>query len=252
MTRPDDARRPEPIRLGVNIDHVATLRQARGGREPDPVHALFDAIEGGADGITIHLREDRRHVGDRDLRLILELSAAPVNLEMAATPEMTRIACAARPASACLVPERREERTTEGGLDVAGGYAAVAAATAELRSAGIRVSHFIEPDPKQIAAAARAGADMVEFHTGRYAHLAGAGREAELARIAEAVRRAREAGLVANAGHGLDYLNVGPVAALEGVHELNIGHAIVSRALFTGLRAAVAEMKRIMREARGA
>ncbi len=244
--------RPDPIRLGVNIDHVATLRQARGGSEPDPVHALFDAIGGGADGITIHLREDRRHIGDRDLRLILELSAAPVNLEMASTPEMTRIACAGRPASACLVPERREERTTEGGLDVAGGFAAIAAATAELRRAGIRVSHFIEADPRQIEAAARAGADMVEFHTGRYAHRRGAEREAELARIAEAVDRARAAGLIANAGHGLDYLNVAPIAAIPGIHELNIGHSIVSRAVFTGLRAAVAEMKRIMKEARGA
>lgn len=245
--------RPERhVRLGVNIDHVATLRQARGGTSPDPVHAAFDAIEGGADGITIHLREDRRHILDRDLRLLLELSTAPVNLEMALTDEMVGIACAGRPASVCLVPENRAERTTEGGLDAVRGRERIAAAIGKFRAAGILVSLFIEPDPAQVDAAAGAGADMVEFHTGRYADAAGEARAGELARIASGVEKARGAGLLANAGHGLDYANTAAIAALPGIHELNIGHSIVSRAVFTGLKAAVAEMKRILREAEGA
>ncbi len=239
-----------PISLGVNIDHVATLRQARGTSYPDPVFAAVLAEQAGADLITVHLREDRRHIQDRDLELLMRTVTTRVNLECAVTDEMLAIACAARPADVCLVPERREEVTTEGGLDAAGIGQPVADACQRLRDAGIRVSLFIDPDESQLRAAASMGAPVVELHTGAYAEASGAAQEQELTRIAVAAELGRSLGLVVNAGHGLHYHNVGPIAALEPIEELNIGHAIVARAVFVGLPEAIREMRRLMNEAR--
>jgi pyridoxine 5-phosphate synthase len=238
------------ILLGVNIDHVATLRQARGGRAPDPLLAALVAEQWGADGITLHLREDRRHIQDRDVRALRGALQTRMNLEIAATPEMLAIALEVQPRDVCLVPEKRTEVTTEGGLDVTAQPAAIADACRRLAAGGIRVSLFIDPDAAQVDAAARAGAPVVELHTGAYAEAEGAGRARELARLVEAARRATAAGLTANAGHGLDYHNVQPVAAIPELVELNIGHAIVSRAVMSGLGRAVAEMKRLMVSAR--
>ena len=243
---------PFSIALGVNIDHVATLRQARRGDSPDPLHAALLAEQSGADSITLHLREDRRHIQDRDVRAMRLALKTRMNLEMAATDEMVGIACDLRPADVCLVPEKREEVTTEGGLDVVSSIGRVGEVCTELAAAGIRVSLFIDPDEAQVDAAVRCGAPAIELHTGAYAEARGAARAEALHRLAGAARHASAAGLVVNAGHGLDYHNVQPVAALQEIVELNIGHAIVSRALFTGLGAAVAEMKRLMREARSA
>jgi len=240
------------ILLGVNIDHVATLRQARGGRSPDPLLAALVAEQWGADSITLHLREDRRHIQDRDVRALRAALQTHMNLEIAATPEMLDIALEVQPRDVCLVPEKRAEVTTEGGLDVASQPDAVARACRKLAAGGIRVSLFIDADAVQVDAAIRAGAPVVELHTGAYAEAQGAERGRELARLAEAARRATAAGLVANAGHGLDYHNVQPVAAIPELVELNIGHAIVARAVMTGLGRAVAEMKRLMAAARGA
>lgn len=239
------------ILLGVNIDHVATIRQARGTRYPDPVYAALMAEQAGADSITMHLREDRRHIQDRDLRAMSDVLQTRMNLEMAVTDEMLDIALAIRPQDCCLVPERREELTTEGGLDVAGQTARVADACARLAEAGIRVSLFIDPDERQMDAAREAGAPVVEIHTGAYAE---AGDEAstadELRRVARSAGHAHAIGLRVHAGHGLHYHNVQPVARIPEVRELNIGHAIVARAIFDGLSTAVIEMKRLMTEAR--
>jgi pyridoxine 5-phosphate synthase len=239
------------IMLGVNIDHVATLRQARGGRAPDPLLAALVAEQWGADGITLHLREDRRHIQDRDVAALRSALQTRMNLEIAITDEMIAIALRTQPQDVCLVPERRAEVTTEGGLDVAGQQGAVADACRRLAAGGIRVSLFIDPDDAQVDASARAGAAVVELHTGAYAEAEGAGRARELARLAAAARRASAASLVVNAGHGLDYHNVQPVAALRELAELNIGHAIVARAVMSGMGPAVAEMKRLMQAARG-
>jgi pyridoxine 5-phosphate synthase len=241
---------PHSIALGVNIDHVATLRQARRGREPDPLHAALVAEQHGADSITLHLREDRRHIQDRDVRAMREALKTRMNLEMAATDEMVGIALGVLPADVCLVPERREEVTTEGGLDVAGQLPRLAGVCARLAEAGIRVSLFIDPEDRQLEAAVAAGAPVVELHTGAYAEARGPARAEALHRLAAAARHGAALGLVVNAGHGLDYHNVQPVAALPQLVELNIGHAIVSRAVFSGLGPAVAEMKRLMCEAR--
>ncbi len=237
------------IRLGVNIDHVATVRQARRIREPDPVWAVVLAELGGADQITLHLREDRRHIQDHDLDRVLATASVPVNLEMAVTDEMVAIAADRRPHSATLVPERREELTTEGGLDVAGQPKAVGRAVEALAAAGIRVSLFIDPDPGQVEAAFRAGARAVELHTGAFCEAWGtpAARQ-ELERLRRAAALAAEGGLAVHAGHGLNVRNVRPVARIPEVEELNIGHAIVGRAIFVGLKAAVAEMKEILAE----
>lgn len=234
------------MQLGVNIDHVATVRQARGTDYPDVLAAAFEVLAGGADFITVHLREDRRHIQDADVRVLRERLPARLNLEMAVTGEMLAIACALRPSDCCLVPERRAELTTEGGLVLAGREADLAAAVARLGAAGVRVSLFVDPDPAALEAAARIGAPVVELHTGTYAHAHGSARERELERLHAAVRRAGELGLQVNAGHGLTVDNVAPLARLPGVVELNIGHAIVARALFVGLRAAVSEMRRAM------
>ena len=240
----------EPILLGVNIDHVATIRQARGTRYPEPVHAALLCEQAGADSITLHLREDRRHIQDRDVNLLRQVLQTRMNLEMAATEEMIAIATRVRPDDCCLVPERREELTTEGGLDVAGNLSAIRDACARLGEAGVRVSLFIDADPRQLEAAAEAGAPVVEIHTGHYADAQSTqARAEELQRIEQAVALGRSLGLQVNAGHGLDYHNVQAIAAIPGVRELNIGHAIVARALFSGLAAAVGEMKRLMLEA---
>lgn len=238
------------ILLGVNIDHVATLRQARGTRFPDPVQAAIEAEQAGADGITLHLREDRRHIQERDVEMLAGILQTRMNLEMAVTDETLAIAERIRPRDCCLVPERREELTTEGGLDVAGQPQRMREACDRLAAAGVRVSLFIDAEPAQIAAAAAAGAPCVEIHTGHYADAAGEAQQREYDRIVEAVRLGREAGLQVNAGHGLHYHNVQAIAAIAAVRELNIGHAIVARALFTGLQDAVREMKRLMLEAR--
>jgi len=241
-----------PIELGVNIDHVATLRQARGTRYPDPVQAAIEAEQAGADAITLHLREDRRHIQDRDVEVLRGILQTRMNLEMAVTDEMIAIAERIRPHDCCLVPERRQELTTEGGLDVAGQVPRVKDACTRLAVAGVRVSLFIDPDPHQIEAAVTCGAPVVEFHTGHYADLeAREERAAELERIRHAVRVAHGAGLYVNAGHGLNYHNTAPIAAIPEIRELNIGHAIVARAVFTGLQEAVREMKRLMVEAHG-
>jgi pyridoxine 5-phosphate synthase len=238
------------IALGVNIDHVATLRQQRHTLYPEPLQAALLAEQSGADNITLHLREDRRHIQERDVRLLAAMLSTRMNLEMAATDAMIELACELAPADCCLVPERRAELTTEGGLDVVAGGAALAARCARLAARGVRVSLFVDPDAEQIVAAAASGAPVVELHTGTYADAAGAAQAQELARLAEAARLAASHGLIVHAGHGLHYHNVQPVAALAEIVELNIGHAIVARALFTGLASAVAEMKREMRLAR--
>lgn len=232
--------------LGVNIDHVATLRQARKTYEPDPVCAAMLAELGGADGITVHLREDRRHIQDRDLRVLRETVTVKLNLELAADEEVVDIACQTRPEQATLVPERREEVTTEGGLDVLAHSAAVEKAIGRLRAAGIFVSLFLDADLAQIEAGARLGAEAVELHTGQFALAKGAAQEAELAKLAVAGRHIRELGMSLHAGHGLNYHNVRGVAALEGMRELNIGHSIVSRAVFVGMERAVREMKELL------
>lgn len=239
-----------PIRLGVNVDHVATLRQARGTDYPDPVSAALCAERAGADSITVHLREDRRHIQDRDLPALLERMQTHMNLEMAVTPEMIDIATRLAPADCCLVPEKREELTTEGGLDVAAQPGRVAEACSRLADAGIRVSLFVDPDPRQLDAAVAAGAPVVELHTGAFAESTGEAQNAELERILGAARYGQECGLTVHAGHGLHYDNVARVAAIEQIVELNIGHSIVARAVFDGIGAAVAEMKRCMNAAR--
>ena len=240
-----------PIHLGVNIDHVATLRQARGTPYPRPADAVVVAERAGADSITVHLREDRRHIQDADLPAIAAVMQTHMNLELAVTDEMLGIACEFAPSDCCLVPERREELTTEGGLDVAGQLQRVREACARLGEAGIRVSLFIDPDERQLEAAVACGAPVVELHTGAYAEADGDGRTVELQRVADAAAFGDRLGLVINAGHGLNYDNVGEIAAIPQIVELNIGHAIVSRAVFDGLAVAVAEMKRLMTEARG-
>jgi len=245
------------IELGVNIDHVATVREARKGHEPDPVWAAVEAHLGGADGITVHLREDRRHIQDRDVQRLRELTHIKLNLEMAATDEMVGIACALKPEMAMLVPEGRHEITTEGGLDVAGQEARLRDVVARLAGAGIMTSTFIDAELPQVEAAAKIGVRVCEIHTGPYAHaFFNHGRDAEspavvaeLEKIRKAGAAIRAAGMRFNAGHALNYFNVQPVAALPGIRELHIGHAIVSRAIFVGMREAVAEMKRLMREA---
>lgn len=237
--------------LGVNIDHVATLRNARGTAYPDPVQAAFAAEQAGADGITVHLREDRRHITDRDVRLLRQTIQTRMNLEMGVTEEMLSIACELRPHFCCLVPENRQEVTTEGGLDVAGQLARMTSAVARLQEAGILVSLFIDADRAQIDAAVAVGAPYIEIHTGAYADAKDeAQRLLEFARIRDAACYADSKGLKVNAGHGLTYHNVQPIAALPEMHELNIGHAIIGRAVFSGLSDAVAEMKTLMREAR--
>jgi len=238
------------IKLGVNIDHVATLRQARGTRFPDPVQAAIEAEQAGADAITLHLREDRRHIQERDVEMLSQVLQTRMNLEMAVTPDMVTYASRQKPEDCCLVPERRQELTTEGGLDVMTHRVAVTEACKKLQDAGVRVSLFIDADPAQIEAASQSGAPVIEIHTGRYADAASPDeRGKELARIELAVQQGLALGLQVNAGHGLHYHNVQPIAAIPGIAELNIGHAIVSRAVFTGLREAVQEMKRLMREA---
>jgi pyridoxine 5-phosphate synthase len=236
----------EPIRLGVNIDHVATLRNARGGRHPDPFTVAEAAVAAGADGITIHLREDRRHIRDADAERLCAWAAVPINFEMAATAEMAEIACRLRPHAACIVPERRAEITTEGGLDVAGQRAALAPVIARLNDAGIVVSLFVDPDPAQLRAATELHAAVVELHTGAYANA----MPGELERLAAAAALTAELGLECHAGHGLTFENVGPIAALKQVRELNIGHFLMGEALLTGLPAAIGEMQRRMREAK--
>ncbi len=238
------------IALGVNIDHVATLRQARRARYPDPLAAALFAEQAGADAITLHLREDRRHIQDRDVAALREALQTRMNLEMAVTDEMLRIACATRPQDACLVPESRQEITTEGGLDVRALAGRVDAACRALADAGVRVALFIDPDGAQIEAARRAGAPVVELHTGAYADASGPARARELERLRSAARAAAAIGLEVHAGHGLHYHNVAPVAAIPEIVELNIGHAIVARAVFDGLANAVREMKALMTAAR--
>jgi pyridoxine 5-phosphate synthase len=238
------------IALGVNIDHVATLRQARRARYPDPLYAALLAEEAGADSITLHLREDRRHIQDRDVTMMREALQTRMNLEMAVTEEMIRIAQKVLPQDCCLVPESREEVTTEGGLNVAGQGARVGDAVQALGAAGIRVSLFIDPDLAQIEAAQRAGAPVIELHTGAYADSTGAARAREFERLLGAAKFAARLGLVVNAGHGLNYHNVEPIAAIPEIVELNIGHAIVARAVVDGLAKAVRDMKEMMRAAR--
>ena len=236
--------------LGVNVDHVATLRQARGTNYPDPVEAALMAEKAGADSITLHLREDRRHIQDHDLTRLRDVMRSHMNLEMAVTDEMIGIATNLKPQDCCLVPEKREELTTEGGLDVAGQLDKVASACSQLSQAGIRVSLFIDPDTRQLDAAKRVGAAVVELHTGAYADADGPAQQAELRRVVEAAAYAAEIGLTVHAGHGLHYDNVAPIAAIPQIVELNIGHAIVARSVFDGFSTAVSEMKRLMTEAR--
>jgi pyridoxine 5-phosphate synthase len=238
------------LRLGVNIDHVATIRNARGGLHPDPVRAAHMAAAAGADGITAHLREDRRHISDRDMERLANEITLPLNFEMAATEEMVAIALRHRPHAACIVPEKREERTTEGGLDVAGQFASLKPLVARLVDAGIRVSMFVEADPRQLDAARALGAPVVELHTGAYCDAEGAERDRELARIVAAAAHAEAIGLECHAGHGLSYDTVKPVAAIRSVMELNIGHFLVGEAIFVGLDASIRHMRRLMDEAR--
>ena len=238
------------LRLGVNVDHVATIRNARGGEHPDPVRAAQIVAAVGGDGITAHLREDRRHVRDDDISRIQAATSLPLNLEMAATEEMLEIALRHRPHAACIVPERREERTTEGGLDVAGQHNRLAPIVARLADAGIRVSLFIAPEPHQLEAAMRLKAPVVEFHTGEYAHADHAQRPAQLTRIAEMAALAVKNGIEPHAGHGLTYDNVQPIAAIPQLAELNIGHYLVGEAIFVGLEAAVRRMRALMDAAR--
>ena len=238
------------LRLGVNIDHVATIRNARGGEHPDPVRAAQIVAAFGADGITAHLREDRRHIRDADIERIMAATDLPLNLEMAATEEMLAIALRHKPHAACIVPERREERTTEGGLDAAGQHNHLAPFVAQLREAGIRVSLFIEPDARQIDAAIRLGAPVVELHTGKYAHLPEDAREAELKRLTDAAALCAKNGIEPHAGHGLTFENVVPIAAIPHLAELNIGHFLVGEAIFVGLESSVARMRALMDAAR--
>ena len=240
---------PNPLRLGINIDHVATVRNARGGTLPDPLRAARLAEAAGADGITAHLREDRRHIVDADIDGLMRELKVPLNFEMAATREMVDIALRHRP-PACIVPEKREERTTEGGLDAAGQHSHLKPMVARLRDAGIRVSLFIEADPRQLEAAVTLGAPVVELHTGRYCEIEGGAKQAELLRIRKAAARCAELGLECHAGHGLSYADVAPIAAIPEVRELNIGHFLVGEAIFVGLDQAIREMRRIMDAAR--
>ena len=244
----------EKLRLGVNIDHVATIRNARGGRLPDPVRAAEMAALAGADGITAHLREDRRHIGDADIARLAEEIGLPLNLEMAATEEMCAIALRHKPNACCLVPEKRQEVTTEGGLDVLSGGAALQAILDPIKEAGIRISLFIDPVEAQIEAAVKAGADIVELHTGAYAHAHQAGDtkafDAELVRLQKGAELADEAGLEVHAGHGLCYETVAPIAAIGQIVELNIGHFLIGEAIFVGLEGAIENMRRLMLEAR--
>ncbi|MCR4302551.1 MAG: pyridoxine 5'-phosphate synthase [Sulfuricaulis sp.] len=238
------------IKLGVNIDHVATLRQTRGTRYPDPVQAAMEAEQAGADAITLHLREDRRHIQEQDVETLRRLLQTRMNLEMAVADEIVALACRLRPQDCCLVPETRQELTTEGGLDVAGGFEKISQTCARLAAAGVRVSLFVDADPRQIKAAAKTGVPVIEIHTGHYADAEpGDAVKRELARIDQAVQQGRTLNLQVNAGHGLNYDNVQAIAAIPGISELNIGHAIIARALFTGLTEAVREMKRLMRDA---
>ncbi|MFL6549528.1 MAG: pyridoxine 5'-phosphate synthase [Povalibacter sp.] len=239
------------IHLGVNVDHVATLRQARGTSYPDPLFAALLAEQSGADSITLHLREDRRHIQDRDIHVCRQALQTRMNLEMAATQEMITIAQAVKPSDCCLVPEKRTEVTTEGGLNVVSQEAQLKSMTATLTQARIRVSLFIDPDHEQLDAAVRVGAPVVELHTGAYAEAAGEHQARELKRVQDAARYAAKIGLTVHAGHGLNYQNVEPIAAIPEIVELNIGHAIVARAVFDGFRTAVSEMKRLMIQARG-
>lgn len=240
------------IELGVNIDHVATLRQQRLTVYPDPIAAALGAEDAGADLITLHLREDRRHIQDADVYAIKPLLRTRMNLECAVTREMLDIACKVKPSDVCLVPEKRHELTTEGGLDVVGGAAAVTDAVTQLHEAGIRVSLFIDPEPAQIAAAAKSGARVIELHTGAYAEATGETAQAEIRRIQAAVAEALRLGLRVNAGHGLHYENAADIARLDGISELNIGHAIVARAVFSGWDKAVRDMKALLVQARAA
>jgi len=239
------------LRLGVNIDHVATVRNARGGHLPDPLRAARLAEAAGADGITAHLREDRRHIVDDDIAGLMRDLKVPLNFEMAATREMVDIALRHRPHAACIVPEKREERTTEGGLDAAGQHNHLKPMIAKLRDAGIRVSLFIEADPRQLEAAVVLGAPVVELHTGRYCELEGDAKRVELARLKKAAALCARLGLECHAGHGLSYGDVGPVAAIPEVRELNIGHFLIGEAIFVGLEPAIREMRRLMDAARG-
>lgn len=238
------------LRLGVNIDHVATVRNARGGLHPDPVRAAMIAQEAGADGITAHLREDRRHISDNDIARLKHEIGLPLNLEMAATEEMLAIALRTRPNAACIVPEKRQEVTTEGGLDVIGQQELLRGFVAQLKNAGIRVSLFVDPETKQIEAARTAGADIVELHTGTYCEVGGAAAEKELQKLQRAAQHAAKIGLEVHAGHGLRYDNVQPVAAIPQLVELNIGHFLIGEAIFSGLAESVREMRRLMDEAR--
>lgn len=241
---------PPPLRLGVNIDHVATIRNARGSRYPDPIRAALMAQEAGADGITAHLREDRRHIIDEDIGHLIGAISLPLNMEMAATEEMVQIALRHRPHAACIVPERREEVTTEGGLNAAGQHNHLKPLISRLSDAGIRVSLFIEPDPAQIEAAISLGAPVVELHTGKYAHTDGEERAQELRRIADAAALAAKNGLEAHAGHGLTFENVAPIAAIPQIRELNIGHFLIAEAIFEGLDPVVRRMRALMDAAR--
>jgi len=243
----------QAILLGVNVDHVATVRQARGSRYPEVIQAALVAEQAGADGITAHLREDRRHIQDRDIELLKAMLNIRLNLEMAVTDEMVAVALRVRPGACCLVPERREELTTEGGLDVAGNFERIRTASHALGESGIEVSLFIDADPRQVEAAAEAGAPVIELHTGHYADAeTPKAREIELDRLRLAVEQADALGLKVNAGHGLHYHNVGPICRMPKVRELNIGHSIIARAVFTGLERAVADLKAIMLAERAA
>ncbi|WP_226637756.1 pyridoxine 5'-phosphate synthase [Novosphingobium profundi] len=241
---------PAHLRLGVNIDHVATIRNARGGLHPDPARAAQIVAQAGGDGITVHLREDRRHIVDGDIQRVQDATGLPLNLEMAATQEMLEIALRHRPHAACIVPERREERTTEGGLDAAGLHNQLAPIVGKLTEAGVRVSLFIGPEPHQIEAAMKLGAPVVELHTGEYAHATGPDVAIELRRIADMAALAAKNGIEPHAGHGLTYENVQPIAAIPQIAELNIGHYLIGEAIFTGLEASIAKMRALMDEVR--
>ncbi|MHB8623446.1 MAG: pyridoxine 5'-phosphate synthase [Sulfuricaulis sp.] len=242
-------RRTNLIKLGVNIDHVATLRQARGTRYPDPIQAALEAEQAGADAITLHLREDRRHIQQQDVEVLRRLIQTRMNLEMAVADDIVAFARQIRPHECCLVPEQRQELTTEGGLDVVAGLVRISAVCARLADAGVRVSLFVDADPDQVTAAAKTGAPVIEIHTGRYADAESEDvRRQELVRIEQAVQQGRDLKLQVNAGHGLNYHNVQAIAAIPGIAELNIGHAIIARALFTGLSEAVRAMKQLMLE----
>ncbi|WP_395330417.1 pyridoxine 5'-phosphate synthase [Novosphingobium sp. BL-8H] len=241
---------PSRLRLGVNIDHVATIRNARGGEHPDPARAAQIVAAAGGDGITVHLREDRRHIRDEDLERVAAATGLPINLEMAATDEMLEIALRHKPHAACIVPERREERTTEGGLDAAGQHNRLAPIVARLADAGVRVSLFIAPEPRQIEAAMKLGAPVVEFHTGEYAHAEGDQVAVELRRIVDMAALAAKNGIEPHAGHGLTYDNVQPIAAIPQLAELNIGHYLIGEAIFCGLEASVKKMRALMDEVR--